>query len=78
MVSAWLQKHNCVLSDVQFIMEATGVQHELLATGLHLAGGKASLTNPHRSREFARGMDILTKNDKVDAWMLAGLLATVL
>lgn len=26
---------------------------------------------PARTREFSRGMDILTKTDKVDAWMLA-------
>ena len=52
-------------------MEATGVYHESLAYGLHDAGAKVSLANPHRSREFARGMDILTKNDKVDAYMLA-------
>lgn len=26
---------------------------------------------PHRSREFARGMGIMTKTDKVDAYMLA-------
>ncbi|EFH7886072.1 IS110 family transposase [Escherichia coli] len=70
-INAWLQKHDCALCDVHIIMEATGVYHELLATGLHLAGGKVSLANPHRTREFARGMDILTKTDKVDAWMLA-------
>lgn len=70
-INAWLQKHDCALCDVHIIMEATGVYHELLAIGLHLAGGKVSLANPHRTREFARGMDILTKTDKVDAWMLA-------
>lgn len=52
-------------------MEATGVYHESLAYGLHDAGAKVSLANPHRSREFARGMGILTKNDIVDAYMLA-------
>lgn len=70
-IITWLQQHNCVLSDVHIIMEATGVYHETLATGLHLAGGKVSLANPHRTREFACGMDILTKTDKVDPWMLA-------
>lgn len=52
-------------------MEATGVYHESLAYGLHKAGAIISLANPHRSREFARGMGILTKNDRVDAYMLA-------
>ncbi|EGD0985812.1 IS110 family transposase [Salmonella enterica subsp. enterica serovar Bareilly] len=70
-ITEWLEHHNCALSDAYIIMEATGVYHELLATGLHLAGVKVSLANPHRTREFARGMDILTKTDKVDAWMLA-------
>ncbi|PLR29058.1 IS110 family transposase, partial [Chimaeribacter arupi] len=70
-IMAWLQQHNCTSGDVHIIMEATGVYHELLATGLYLAGVKVSLANPHRTREFARGMGILTKTDKVDAWMLA-------
>lgn len=70
-ITEWLEHHNCALSDAHVIMEATGVYHELLATGLYLAGVKVSLANPHRTREFARGMDILTKTDKVDAWMLA-------
>lgn len=38
---------------------------------LHDAGFRVSLANPHRSREFARGMGIMTKTDKVDAYMLA-------
>lgn len=70
-ITEWLEHHNCTISDTHIIMEPTGVYHELLATGLHLAGGKVSLANPHRTSEFARGMDILTKTDKVDAWMLA-------
>nr|WP_264753293.1 transposase [Klebsiella michiganensis] len=51
-------------------MEATGVYHERLATELH-DGFRVSLANPHRSREFARGMGIMTKTDKEDAYMLA-------
>lgn len=70
-ILAWLQQQNCKPEDVHTIMEATGVYNELLATGLHLAGVTVSLANPHRSREFARVMDILIKTDKVDAWMLA-------
>ncbi|PNM27221.1 hypothetical protein A6J66_000585 [Yersinia enterocolitica] len=37
-IISWLQQQNCKPEDVQTIMEATGVYHELLATGLHLAG----------------------------------------
>lgn len=52
-------------------MEATGVYHESLAYELHKMEARVSLANPHRTREFARGMGILTKNDRVDAYMLA-------
>lgn len=52
--------------------EATGVYHEQLAMALHDRGAYVSRANPHRSREFARGMGILTKTDKVDAYR-AGL-----
>ncbi len=52
-------------------MEATGVYHERLAIDLYDAGFCVSLANPHRSREFARGMGIMTKTDKVNAYMLA-------
>ncbi|EAP2381073.1 IS110 family transposase [Salmonella enterica] len=67
----WLHKQHCEPGDVHIIMEATGVYHESLAYGLHKAGARVSLANPHRSREFARGMGMLTKNDQVDAYMLA-------
>lgn len=70
-VTCWLRKQHCEPADVHVIMEATGVYHESLTYGLHNAGVKVSLANPHRAREFARGMDIMTKNDRVDAHMLA-------
>ncbi|WP_208951343.1 IS110 family transposase [Rahnella sp. ChDrAdgB13] len=70
-VISWLCKQQCEPADVHIIMEATGVYHESLAYGLNKAGARVSLANPYRSREFARGMDILTKNDSVDAYMLA-------
>ncbi|MGP2462869.1 IS110 family transposase [Pantoea ananatis] len=67
----WLRLQHCGPEDVHVVMEATGVYHERLATSLHDAGFCVSLANPHRSREFARGMGIMTKTDKVDAYMLA-------
>lgn len=70
-IISWLGKQQCAPADVHIIMEATGIYHESLAYGLYKVGAKVSLANPHRSREFARGMDILTKNDKIDAYMLA-------
>lgn len=70
-VITWLNKQHCKPVEVHIIMEATGVYHESLAYGLHKAGARVSLANPHRSREFARGMGMLMKNDQVDAYMLA-------
>lgn len=70
-VISWLCKQHVELTNVHIIMEATGVYHESLAYGLHKAGAMISLANPYRSREFARGMGILAKNDRVDAYMLA-------
>ena len=67
----WLRLQHCSPEDVHVVMEATGVYHERLATELHDAGFRVSLANPHRSREFARGMGIMTKADKMDAYMLA-------
>lgn len=62
----WLHKQHCQPAEVHIIMEATGVYRESLAYGLHKAGARVSLA-PQRSREFARGMGMLTKNDQVDA-----------
>lgn len=67
----WLRLQHCGPEDVHVVMEATCVYHERLATELHDAGFRVFLANPHRSREFARGMGIMTKTDKVDAYMLA-------
>lgn len=70
-VIRWLCKLHVELTNVHIIMEATGVYHESLVCGFHKAGAMISLANPYRSRVFARGMGILTKNDRVDAYMLA-------
>lgn len=55
----------------QLLKTDIGVYHERLVTELHYAGFWISLANSHRSRDFARGMGIMTKTDKVDAYMLA-------
>ena len=67
----WLRLQHCSPKDVHLVMEAIGVYHKRLANGLHDAGLYVSLANPHRSRDFARGMGIMMKTDKVDAYMLA-------
>ncbi|KHT21808.1 IS110 family transposase [Pectobacterium carotovorum] len=70
-LAQWLILQKCDPSQAHIIMEATGVYHEHLAYGLHVAGILVSVANPHRVREFAKGMGILTKTDRVDAYVLA-------
>ncbi|MBN3133921.1 IS110 family transposase [Pectobacterium brasiliense] len=70
-LAQWLILQKCDPSQAHIIMEATGVYHEHLADGLHQSDILVSVINPHRVREFAKGMGILTKTDKVDAYVLA-------
>lgn len=67
----WLNAQKCVPESVTVVLEATGIYHENLAYGLHEAGVSVCIANPCRVREFAHGMDILNKNDAVDAFVLA-------
>lgn len=52
-------------------IKATGVYHERLATGLNDTGFCVYVANPYRCRKFVRGMGIMTKRDKVEAYMRA-------
>lgn len=68
----WLLRQKCPPEQVMAVMEATSVYHENVAYGLHEnTAVTVCISNPQRVREFARGMGILTKNDSVDAWVLA-------
>ncbi|MBV6695460.1 IS110 family transposase [Serratia quinivorans] len=67
----WLILQKCSLEQTYVVMEATGVYHEILLYALHNEGLHVSLANPARVRSFTRGMDILTKNDGVDAYAIA-------
>lgn len=71
-LTTWLSKQKCDPAQVVAVMEATSVYHEDLAFGLHdNSPVTVCMANPQRAREFARGMGILTKNDTVDAFVLA-------
>lgn len=67
----WLVMQKRDPKQARIVMEATGIYHEHLAYGLHREGLSVSVVNPCRIREFAKGMGILTKTDKVDAYVLA-------
>lgn len=49
------------------VMEATGVYHEAAALALHEAGCRVYVANPKRVRDYANGLGLLNKTDRVDA-----------
>lgn len=66
----WLHKQKCSLKAVKIVLESTGIYHEQLCNELYDIGVHVSIVNPYRIREFAKGMGILTKTDKVDSFVL--------
>lgn len=61
-----LPKHDCVV-----VLEATGGFERRLAADLVEAGRQTAIANPRQVRDFARGIGVLAKNDRVDARVLA-------
>src|SRR5687767_9226053 len=53
--------------DLSVVMEATGVYHEGAALALHEAGCRVIVANPKRVRDYASGVGLLNKTDRVDA-----------
>ena len=73
----WITKQNIPLDQLHVIMEATGVYHEVVAMALFNAKVKLSVVNPAQVRNFARGMGVRTKNDKMDSAVLARFGASI-
>jgi transposase len=72
-LSAWLTKNGAALAHA--CMEATGAYYEALATSLHDAGHTVSVVNPAAIKAYARSRLSRTKNDRVDATLIAGFCA---
>lgn len=53
--------------ELTVLMEATGVYHEAAALALHAAGCRVCVANPKRVRDYASGLGLLNKTDRVDA-----------
>lgn len=68
---AWLNKQGAVTECVHVVMEPTGVYHEAAALALTDAGVRVSLVNPLHLRRYAQSLGILSKNDAMDAAVLA-------
>jgi transposase len=61
----------CSASDLYFVMEATGIYHEMSAEFLHNSGCKVSIVNPLHVKRFIESRGVHTKNDKLDPLLLA-------
>lgn len=65
----WLKKQG--VGHVHVCMEATGTYGDELATYMHDTGHIVSIVNPARIKGFAQSELLRTKNDKIDAGLIA-------
>lgn len=69
---AWaMAKSKVQATQIRVVMEATGPYHEAAALTFHAAGCQVVVANPVRVRDYAKGRGQLTKNDRVDSYILA-------
>ena len=69
---AWAEKTlDCPVAEIWFVMEATGVYHEALATALADGGAPVAVVNPARIRDYARALGQRSKNDQRDSYAIA-------
>jgi transposase len=66
-----LKNTGLTIEQLYFVMEATGIYHEQLATFLYKAGAKVSVVNPAQVKFYAQGLGVRSKNDKKDSVVLA-------
>lgn len=68
-LTAWVNQQGVM--QLHVCLEATGSYSDALARFLHQAGNTVSLVNPARIKSFAQSRLIRTKNDKLDADIIA-------
>ena len=69
LLMAWLHKQS--VDHVHVCLEASSTYGDELAMYMHDAGHTVSIVNPARIKGFARSELMRTKNDKVDAGLIA-------
>jgi len=68
----WLKRHSKGFSEIHFCLESTGIYHEELTEFLQEQKNTiVSVVNPFQAKSFSGSRLLRTKNDKVDAEMLA-------
>lgn len=64
----WAKKYcGCATTEIELVVEATGVYHRPLADFAYAHGLQVIVVNPGRAAENARSHNRLNKNDKLDA-----------
>jgi transposase len=66
-----LKNTGLAIAELHFVMEATGIYHEQLATFLYEVGAKVSVVNPAQIKFYGQGLGVRSKNDKKDSVVLA-------
>jgi transposase len=67
----WLARYRPADASVAFILEATGSYYEELAYALHAQGYRLHVCQPLQVKQFARSTSTKSKNDALDARLLA-------
>ncbi|TAG01174.1 MAG: IS110 family transposase [Burkholderiales bacterium] len=73
---AWLDSKGAPAATTRVALEPTGVYHETATWLLHEAGCTVVLVNPARLRSYAGAIGVASKNDQIDAALLARYGAT--
>ena len=68
---AWLDSKGCSAQAIRAVLEPTGVYHETATWLLHEAGCTVVRVNPARLRSYAGAIGVVSKNDQIDAALLA-------
>lgn len=71
LLTGWVRKMTEDSLPVRYVMEATGIYHELLAYYLDEQGLEVSIILPNKIANYARSLDIKTITDKTSAEAIA-------
>jgi len=67
----WVRKNKCLVQEIVFVMEATGIYYEPLA--YHLSNLKllVSVVLPNKVKHYGKSLNIKSKTDVIDARLIA-------
>lgn len=70
-LEAWVEQQGGAAAGVRFVMEATGVYHELLAYFLAKKGYQLSIVLPNKISNYSRTLEVKTVTDKTASEAIA-------